>query len=121
MRALVNLLALIVVLAVATVVAGWWAVPLVAGLWTLAAPRRAAVIYAAIAAAIAWGALLAWTSRIGPVGAVDGLLARIMNLPRGGLVGLSLFYAALLAGAAALLAQAIRPAPFRPTASSRSR
>jgi hypothetical protein len=92
MRALANFLALVFALSVATAVAGWWTVPLVSGLWTLAAPRRAAVIYAAFAGALAWASLLAWTARAGPVGALDRLLA-----------------------------QAIRPPRFSPAASSRSR
>ena len=120
MRALVNLVALALALALATVVVGWWTVPLVSGVWTLAAPRRAAVIYAAFAGAIAWGSLLTWTARVGPVGALDRLLAQVMNMPRGGVIGLTLLYAALLAGSAALLAQAFRPAKFRPTAVPRS-
>lgn len=112
MRALGNLVALVLTLAIATVVVGWWAVPLVSGIWTLAAPRRAAVLYASFAGAAAWGAMLLVIARGGPVGAVDALLARIMNVPSHTLTGLTLMYAALLAGSAALLAQALRPAAF---------
>ena len=122
MRTIRNLVALILTIAVATAIAGWWAVPLVSGMWTLAAPRRAAVIYAAFAGAAAWAALLIWAARAGPIGGVDALLTPIMNLPPRALIGLTLLYAALLAGAAALLAQAIRPPTFKSaTVSSRSR
>lgn len=114
MRALANLVALILTIAIATVVVGWWTVPVIAGIWTLAAPRRAAVIYAAFAGAAAWGVTLLLIARVGPVGAVDGLLAQIMNVPPRTLIGLTLAYGALLAGSAALLAQAIRPAKFKP-------
>jgi hypothetical protein len=115
MRVFVNIVALVLTFSVATVLGGWWTVPLVSGLWTLAAPRRAAVLYATFAAVLAWGALLVWTARGGPVGAVDRLLAQIMNLPSHAMIGLTLLYAALLAGSAALLAQAIRPPTFSRT------
>jgi hypothetical protein len=109
MRTLANLLALALVLALTTIVAGWWTIPIVSGLWTLAAPRRAAVLYAVAAGAIAWGALLLWTARAGPVGAVDTLLAQMLHIPPRALIGLTMLYASLLSGAAALVAQAIRP------------
>jgi hypothetical protein len=109
MRALANLIALILTLAIATVVVGWWSVPVVAGLWTLAAPRRAAVIYASFAGAAAWGTMLLLIARVGPVTAVDSLLAQIMNVPPHALIEFTVLYGALLAGSAALLAQSIRP------------
>lgn len=109
MRAVANLIALILTLSIATVVLGWWSVPVVAGVWTLAARRRAAVIYASFAGAAAWGSMLLVIARVGPVGAVDGLLAQIMHVPQHALIELTMLYGALLAGSAALLAQAIRP------------
>jgi hypothetical protein len=109
MRAIVNLVALILTLIVATVFVAWWAVPVVAFAWTLATPRRAAVFYAAFAGATAWGALLSWMSRSAPIGQVDALMAQIMDVPERSIVLLTLTYAALLAGSAALVAQSIRP------------
>lgn len=109
MRTAANLIALILTLAVATAIAGWWTVPVVAFVWTLASPRRAAVFYASFAGAVAWGSLLAWMARTAPVGAVDALMASIMDVPERAIIALTLAYAALLAGTAALVAQAIRP------------
>ena len=109
MRALRNLLALTLTLAVATALGGWWAVPLVSAVWTLGAPRRAAVLYAAVAASMAWTALLFWTASGGAAGAIDDVLAQIMHLPVRAPIALTVAYGALLAGSAALVAQAIRP------------
>lgn len=110
MRALGNLITFTLALAVATVLVGWWAVPVVAALWTILTPRRAAVIYAAFAGAMSWASLLMLQARGGPVGAVDRLVAQLLNVPGRTLIVLTLLYAALLAGSAALLAQALRPA-----------
>jgi hypothetical protein len=120
MRAFANLIALIAAFVAATLFAGWWAVPALSLCWTLAFPRRAAVIYASFAAVTAWGALLAWAARTGPIARVDVVAGAVMQLPAHALMGLTLFYAALLAGASALLAQAIRPPrpPRRPAAST---
>ncbi|HKS06696.1 MAG TPA: hypothetical protein VJR92_10320 [Gemmatimonadaceae bacterium] len=109
MRAVANLIAFTLTLIITTVFVGWWTVPVVAFVWTLATPRRAAVIYAAFAGAMAWGALLSWMSRTAPIGAVDSLMAQIMDVPQRSIVMLTLAYAALLAGSAALVAQSIRP------------
>ena len=109
MRAVVNVIALTLTLIVATVFVAWWTVPVVSFVWTLAAPRRAAVFYAAFSGAAAWGALLAWMSRSAPIGDVDALMSRIMDVPERSIVLLTLAYAGLLAGSAALVAQSIRP------------
>jgi hypothetical protein len=114
MRALTNILALTLTLLVATVLVGWWTVPLIAGVWTLAAPRRAAVFYAAFAGASAWGALLVLRARDGGLARIDALLSQIMHAPGPLLIGLSVFYPALLAGAAALVAQSLRPPTAQP-------
>jgi hypothetical protein len=125
MRSLALLLGLVLLIAAGTAFVGWWTVPIVAGVWTLAFPRRGAVLYAAFAGALAWGALLLQASRSGPIGQLDALLSGVMSLPPRFPLLLTLSYAALLAGAAALIAQAIRPpkspAERRATASSPSR
>jgi hypothetical protein len=121
MRDTLNLLLLTAALALATVVAGWWAVPVVAGVWTFVAPRRGAVLYAAAAGAFAWGALLVWYGRSAPVGGVDALLTQLLSVPANSFTALTLVYAALLAGSAALVAQSFRaPAPIRSRSSRRS-
>lgn len=108
MRQLANLLALTAVLAVATVLIGWSAVPVVAAVWVYSMPRRGAVIYAAVAGALAWGGLLLWYARSAPIGAADALVTEILGVPARSLIVLTLAYAALLSGSAALVAQWIR-------------
>jgi len=105
-----------VVVAAGTVLAGWWTVPLVAAAWTLVFPRRASVLSAAVAAMVAWSALLALASQSGPVGELAALLAQILGITSAALLAVTVAYSGLLAGAAALFAQAIRPPSF-PTSS----
>ncbi len=117
MKILAMWLGLALAIAAATVVAGWWMVPLVSLAWTLAMPRRGGVLVAALSGAAAWGLLLLLVRRNGPVGVLDGVLSGTLQLPAGGAIALTLVFAGLLAGSAALVAQSIRPAV---TASSRS-
>lgn len=108
MRILAAWIGLALAIAVATAVAGWWAVPITSAVWTLALPRRGGVLIAAFSGAAAWGILLLLLRRDGPVGAVDRVLSGTLQLPPGGAIGLTLAFAGLLAGAAALVAQSIR-------------
>ncbi len=107
MRTLASLLGLTLALAAATAIAGWWTVPVVAALWTVLLPRPGAALYAAIAGVFAWGALLLWSAQSAPIGALDILLTKILGVPAGGPIVLTLAYAGLLAGSAAMVAQAI--------------
>lgn len=109
MRAFGNLVAFILALAVATALVAWWVVPVVAFVWTIAAPRRGGVLYAAAAGGISWVAILLVVSRSGSVGAVDRLFASLMGMPSHTILALTVVYGALLSASAALLAQAIRP------------
>jgi hypothetical protein len=106
-------LGLALTIAVATAIAGWWTVPVVSAVWTLALPRRGGIMIAAFSGATAWGSLLLMPGRDGPIGAVDRVLAGTMQLPPGAGIGLTLAFAALLAGAAALVSQSIRPVEGR--------
>ena len=122
MKILGTWIGLALVIAATTVIAGWWTVPIVSALWTLSLPRRGGVMLAALSGATAWGMLLLLLRRNGPVGAVDRVLSGTLQLPPGAGVGLTLAYAALLAGAAALVAQSLREVKGRKkvTASSPS-
>jgi hypothetical protein len=99
--------------ALATVLVAWWALPIVVAGWTLARPRHGGVLQAALAAATAWAAILLWSSRSGPVGAMATLLGDLLGTTGPAVLGLTLGYGALLAGGAALLARAIIPPPAR--------
>jgi hypothetical protein len=106
------------VIAVATVVAGWWTVPIVGALWAFVLPRRGGILIAVFSGAAAWGLLLLILRVKGPVGAVDRVLAGTLQMPPGAGVGLTLVFAALLAGSAAMVAQSLRPPEKRNALSS---
>jgi hypothetical protein len=81
--------------------------------WTIVVPRRGAAISATLGAALAWTALLMVAAGGGPVVALAELLAQILSVSSAAVLTLTVAYAALLAGTAALLGQALRPAPAR--------
>ena len=93
-------------------VLGWWAIPATAALWGILRPiaRRPALV-AAAAAALAWAAWLV-VDAISPRGDFSGLAGRlggIFSLPAPILIGVTVLFAALLAGIAAYVAGAIAP------------
>lgn len=87
---------------------GWLSVPAI-GLWVgLARVSQRPVRTAAIAGLAAWGALLAWGAFGGPVGELSGILGGVVGVPALVIVGVTLAYPAVLAGAAAGLGSALR-------------
>ncbi len=91
--------------AAATAVAGWWAIPVLAAVWMRVLPRDAATAtICALGAASGWALLLVWDAAHGPVGTVARRVGGVFLLPGWGFVGLTLLFAALLAGAAAAAA-----------------
>jgi hypothetical protein len=105
-----RILILAVVVALGTVLLGWWAVPLVAAGHGLAFPRAARPgLTAALAAALAWGGYLAVTTLGGSsVAAFGAALARSLQLPGWGLLAATLAFPALLAGPASYLGARLR-------------
>jgi hypothetical protein len=81
---------------------GWWTLPLVAAVWSLL--RRRGPWRAGLAAALAWGGLLALTIPTGPLRILATKLGEIAGLPGWAVVLLSPFYAGLLAWSAARVA-----------------
>lgn len=109
MKWLTQFVALTLVIACGTWFAAWWTVPVVGaayGAW--AAAQRAAVLTAALSAAVAWGALLAYDAAVGPAARLAHVFAELFHLPGGTLAIVTLAYAALLASSAAALARGIR-------------
>jgi hypothetical protein len=97
--------------AAGTVVAGWWIVPVLAAVRVRAAPRpRGAVRSCMLGAALGWGLLLGRTALEGPVDLVALRAGGVLDLPGWRLIAATLLFPALLAGAAARVAQ---PAPPR--------
>ena len=93
-----------------TVVFGWWTVPVIGLIWGVIAPSRVqAGVAAAIAAALSWGLLLSWTATQGPIGTLARSVGGIFGVPTLAFFGITLVFAALLAGSAALVAGALTP------------
>jgi hypothetical protein len=105
-----SVLVLAVVLAVATVFLGWWAVPVVGFLWGLLTARllRWPAGAAALAAMLAWAALLGMDAMGGRLAGLGTLFGSIAKLPPGVFFALSLVFPALLAWSAAALGADLR-------------
>jgi hypothetical protein len=102
-------------MAAGTWLIGWWAVPAVALIWQLG-DRAASPWGAAVAAPLAWAALLLLIP-LAPLVRLTGRLAGIFQLPPPALILLVLGYAALLGWSAARLVRALTG--VRPSSSQR--
>ena len=107
---LLSVLVLAAVLAVATLLYGWWTVPIGAFLWGLLTARwlRWPAAAAAPAAALAWGALLAEDAMGGRLGGLGALFGSIAKLPPAVFFVLSVAFPALLAWSAAAIGADLR-------------
>jgi phosphotransferase system glucose/maltose/N-acetylglucosamine-specific IIC component len=105
--------AIAVILFVATeFVVGWWALPLVGVVLGLIGARRTGVVVQVAAAALAaWLALFAWTAVQGNLFSFLNSLASSMQQKPSVLFGLLFAIPPLLAGPAAQIGKALRPAP----------
>jgi hypothetical protein len=112
---IVITIVLAAVLAAGTMLYGWWTVPVLAFLWGLASlgrVRRAAGL-AALAAVLAWGALLALDGMSGHLVGLGALFGRVARQPPAVFFVLSLVFPALLAWSAAALGASVWPGPRR--------
>lgn len=97
-----GLLSLSLAFAVATWLAGWWAVPVLGLIWGyLNGGARWVGLRAAAAAAAGWGLLLIWTASAGPLGAVAAKAGAVMGFPPIVLYMVTPLFAALAAGSTA--------------------
>jgi hypothetical protein len=102
----------VVLFVAAEFIIGWWALPVVGAiLGVVGAHRKGAVPMIAGAAVLAWGVLFAWTATHGSLPAFLDSLAASMKLKPGHLLSAATAIPALLAGPAARLGAALRPAP----------
>ncbi len=110
MRALLNVLALLTVFGLATVLAGWWTVPVVAAVWAFARPSaRQPGVTAGIVAAAAWAALLLGTGSGAALGPLTRVLSSAMGTPVVVVIAVTLIFPAILAASAASLVASLRP------------
>jgi hypothetical protein len=90
------------ILVAATWLAGWWGVPLVAIVaGALLSTRRGIAGLTALAAVVAWSALILIDGASGRFGVLAGVVGATLKLPAGALLIVTLLFAALLAWSAA--------------------
>lgn len=116
MTAALRIALLALAFALATRVAGWWSVPIVAAAWgAMARGRAAAAREAALATAAGWALLLAWQATRGPLGALAARLAGVLGVPAPALVLVTLLWGALLAWSAGVVARYTASVVRRPS------
>ena len=92
--------------AIGTWILGWWAVPLFAAIaGVLARDVRQQGVTAALAAALAWAALLAWSSIEGSVWSFSRIAGGAMGMSGVALLVVTLVFPAVLAWLATVVAQ----------------
>jgi hypothetical protein len=98
-------------MAVATVAFGWWGIPVVGAAWGVVARRqRGPALSAALAAMLAWGALLIVAAARGPVGTLAHELGSVFALKAIGVYAITLALPGLLAVTAAVVARSLATA-----------
>ena len=103
-RLLARIGLLTIAVALGTAFLGWWAVPAIGLAWGLIewrAPTAKPVITAALAAGLAWDALLIWSGIVGPIARLASRLGGVMGMPGWVLLLTTLIYPVVLASAAA--------------------
>lgn len=93
--------------AIATALLGWWAVPIVGALWGIMRGARRPVLEAAAGAALAWATLLGMLALQGGVARVAARVGGVFELSGPAFTAITIAFAALLAGTAALLSAEI--------------
>jgi len=106
MRVLLRLVLLTLAFYLATQLAGWWAVPVTAAVW--GALSWGDGLSAAIAACLAWAALLVRDAAFGPFGDLAATLGLLFHARPALVIALTLIFPMLLAWSAAVLSGAGR-------------
>jgi hypothetical protein len=110
MRAL-RIAVLTVLGAGATIVLGWWTLVVVGGLRGMPVlPRRGTAVEAAVAGGLAWALVLGWSALRGPVWRLAREVSPIFGLPPWGLLTVTLAFAIVAAGSAAMVVREAMPA-----------
>ncbi|WKW11939.1 hypothetical protein Strain138_001210 [Pseudogemmatithrix spongiicola] len=101
--------ALLLALVLGTYAFDWLAVPVIAAAFAWIRRDDASVpLLASVAGAASWMALLVWQSMTGSVTEVARVVGEAMQVGGGPLLGLTIAFPALLAGAAAGLVRGVR-------------
>lgn len=103
----IRVIVLAVLMAVCTWFVGWYAVPALASVYALVLRKRHASGEAALAALLAWGALLARAATAPAFTTLLDRLGGIFPLPGAGVAALTLVIAVLLAWSAARVVSAV--------------
>ncbi len=108
MRFALRVLLLALSFAIGTWILGWWAVPLFAAIGGLLARHvRHQGIAAALAAMVAWAALLGWSASQGSVWSFSRIAGGAMGISGIALILITLLFPAALAWLATAIAQFI--------------
>lgn len=102
-----RVLALAVLMATCTMFFGWMTVPLLAAVFALALRRESAPGEAALAALLAWGALLARVAMVPAFSTMLPQVGQIFQVPGWAVAVLSILVAVLLAWSAARVVSAV--------------
>lgn len=110
MRGLLRVALLAAAFALGTYAFGWWAVAVVGVAWGVMNPGMPRVaLRAGVAAAVAWGGLLAMPAVAGaPMAAFATKLAAVMQVPAWGLLAAELLFPGALAWSAAVVGSVAR-------------
>jgi hypothetical protein len=113
-RSALRVVLLALAFAIATLVLGWWTVPVIGAAWGLVDREdRAAAMIAASAAVLGWGALLLWDASYAAFGTLARRMGGVFSAPAAVVVIATLLLAAALAWGAAVLGGAAWPRPQR--------
>jgi hypothetical protein len=112
MRAFLRVVLLALAVALATATFGWWAVPLLGAVWGgVASPGTRPASTAGAAACLGWVLLLGVTAIQGPVWVVAQRVGGVMALPGWLFAVLTVAFAALLGGSAAVMVSGLLGRP----------
>lgn len=96
---LLRVLILAVAFGCATILLGWWGVPVLGAVWgVVGRSTRYPAVTAAVAAATGWALILVWTAAVGPLARLVEVLGGIAGVPGAVFVTLTLVVPAMLAG-----------------------
>ena len=88
---------------------GWWTIPIIGAVrGGLPGSSGWRSLEAGAGAGLAWAALLTWTAFQGPAGELSAKVGAVLGLPAPGLLGITVLFAVLLAGSAAMLVGGLR-------------